>query len=64
MTDLLEEIARADEDQIETLLKAVISRYSELYPDWVVSTISIQKTGDKNEQLDNIIRLLQKMKHR
>lgn len=62
MLDLVEGIAQANGDEIDTLLKAVLRRYAELFPDWEVSTISLEKSSDRNEQLDRIIVMLQKMK--
>jgi hypothetical protein len=60
--DLIKEIAKADEFEIEALLKAVLQRYAELFPDWEISTISIEKSSDRNEQLDRMIALLQQLK--
>ncbi len=62
MFDLVEEIEKADEMELDSLLKAVLRRYAVLFPDWEVSTISLQKSCDRNEQLDRIIELLQNMK--
>ncbi|MBR4016453.1 MAG: hypothetical protein IKK11_01395 [Oscillospiraceae bacterium] len=62
MVDLVEEIENADEILLDSLLKAVLRRYAVLFPDWEVSTISLQKSHDQNEQLDRIIQLLQNMK--
>ena len=62
MFDLVQEIAKADEVEIEILLKAVLQRYTVLFPDWELSTISLQKSFDKNEQIDRIIEMLQNMK--
>ena len=62
MFDLVQEIAKADEVEIENLLKAVLQRYTVLFPDWELSTISLQKSFDKNEQIDRIIEMLQNMK--
>lgn len=62
MIDLIEYIAQADGIEIEKLLKAVLQRYAVLFPDWEVSTISLQKSIDRNEQLDRVIAMLQKMK--
>lgn len=63
MQDLLKKIAQADKTEIEPLLKAVLKRYAELYPDWEMSTISLLKTSDRNEQLSSAIALLEQMKH-
>ena len=62
MTDLCERIAQANDVEIEQLLKAVLHRYSELFPDWDVRTISLHRSSDHNEQLDNFITMLEKMK--
>lgn len=62
MYDLMMEIARADDAEIKRLLKAVLQRYSVLFPDWEVSTISLRKSSDRNAQLDQMIEILQKMK--
>ena len=62
MSEAAEEIARADGFEIERLLRAVLQRYAELFPDWEVNTVSIQKTADRNEQIDRMIAMLQNMK--
>ena len=63
MLALYDEIARADSVEIENLLDAVLRRYEALFPDWEISTFSVQKSTDRNEQLDRIIAMLQKMKN-
>ena len=62
MLNLVEGIARSDKAQIEKLLKAVLQRYAQLFPDYEVSTISLKKGTDRNQQIDQIIALLQQMK--
>ena len=62
MENLIAQIGRADGAQIEKLLNAVLQRYGELYPDWEVSTVTVEKTQNRSEQLDRIIALLEKMK--
>ena len=62
MLDLVEEIAQADGVEIEKLLKAVLQRYAVLFPDWELSTVSLRKSADRNEQLDRMIAVLEKMK--
>ena len=62
MLGLLTEIKCADEIAIEEILNAVPHRYAELFPDWEVITISLQRSQDRNEQLDRIIAMLQNMK--
>ena len=62
MVDLVEEIAQANEIEVGKLLEAVLKRYAVLFPDWEISTVSLEKSSDRNEQLDRMIALLQKMK--
>ena len=62
MVDLLEEIARTDGVEIEKVLRAVLDRYAVLYPDWDVTTFSLQKSDDRNEQIDRIIAIMQSFK--
>ena len=63
MSGLVEKIAQADEAEIGLLLKAVLQRYAVLFPDWELNTISLQKSADRNAQLDRMIAVLQKMKN-
>lgn len=62
MYNLMESISQANATEIEDIMKAVLQRYSALYPDWEISTISIRKESDRNEQLDSMIHTLQSMK--
>ena len=62
MFELIEKIEQANENEIAVFLKAVLERYAELFPDWEVSTVSLQKSSDRNAQLDRMIAVLQKMK--
>lgn len=62
MFDLVEEIARVDEGEIEKLLKAVLQRYAVLFPDCEISTISLQKGSGRKEELDRMIAALEQMK--
>ena len=60
--ELLDKIASADAETAEQVLKAVLARYAQLYPGWEISTFSLEKTGDRNQQIDNMILLLENMK--
>lgn len=62
MEEVIARIMQASDAELEPLLKAVLQRYAEVFPDWVVSTISYCKSEDKNEQFDSAIRLLEHMK--
>ena len=60
--NLVEEIAQAEGFEIEKLLKAVLQRYTELFPDWQLNTICLPKNSGRNEMIDRIIAILQNMK--
>ena len=62
MENLLDGIRKAKKEEIGELVKAALDRYRELYPDWEVITVAIEKNRNRNEQLDRIIALLEKMK--
>ena len=64
MEGLLKRISAANEDEVEVLLKAVLARYGQLYPDWEISTISVRRDRDRAKQLDNTIRMLEQMKQK
>jgi hypothetical protein len=63
MHDLLAGIAQSNEAEISDLLQAVIRRYAQLFPQWELGTISIEKSGDRNAQIDQMILVLQSMKN-
>lgn len=62
MEAIVERITRASPTETEHLLKAVQNRYHALYPDWELYILSLEKSADRNEQLDRIIHMLQNMK--
>lgn len=62
MINLIHAIEKIGRSEIEEVLKVVLHRYEELYPDWEVSLVSIQKSVDRNAQINNIINMLQRMK--
>ena len=64
LTDVLDYIAGASNMEIPQILDEVLFRYKVLYPDWSLSVVSIEKKGDKKEQLDQMIALLEKMKEK
>ncbi len=57
-----EYIKNAKPEELEDILKAVLARYGQVYPDWEVTVISLEKAEDRTEQLDRIIAMLEKMK--
>lgn len=62
MEELLDRINKVDEGQIQQVLDAVLARYTELYPQWAVSVISVLRNADRNLQIDQMIRLLESIK--
>jgi len=58
----LEMIQNAGPDEMSDLILAVQSRYNELFPDWDLSFYTLERKMDKNEQLDAIIALMEKLK--
>ena len=62
MEQLLQEIRQTDADALEPLLNAVLARYSELFPEWEICTVSVHKESDRVAQLDSMISILEKLK--
>ena len=62
MKTLTEQIAQLRDTEIGDVLSAVVLRYGELFPDWEISTISLKKSEDRNQQIDRMIQLLMQMK--
>ena len=62
MNKLLEMIKQVSTDNISTVLQAVIKRYEELLPGWDIAVFTIEKRGDRTEQINGIIRLLESAK--
>ena len=60
--DMIERIKNAKPEEIQEILMAVLARYRELYPGWDINVLSLEKSEDRNEQLDRTIQLLEKMK--
>ena len=59
---MIDQIKKAKPEELNDILLAVLARYREVFPDWEISTVSIEKAADKNEQLDRIIATLETMK--
>ena len=62
MTKTIQEISQARDFEIEEMMTALLKRYRELYPDWEVSVISLEKKDDRNRQIDEVIQFLEKLK--
>ena len=59
---ILEQIHNAKPEEMNDILLSVQRRYRELFPEWEVHILSLEKAVDKNEQIDAAIALLEKMK--
>ena len=61
---MIDQIKKAKPEELNDILLAVMARYREVYPDWELITVSLEKAVDKNEQLDRMIGLLENMKEK
>ncbi len=55
-------ILNADATDLEAIVRAVETRYCQLFPNWEVSFVSLEKGKDRSQQLERIIELLMQMK--
>ena len=55
-------ISSMGKDEISKVLDHVLFCYSELFPQWSVSILSVDKREDTIAQIDETIALLQKLK--
>lgn len=55
MDTIMTQIHKADSDQIYLLLEAVHERFRVLFPDWEISTVTIEKSGNQNEDINRIL---------
>ena len=64
MESVLEKIRQADGSELDYYLHAVVDRYHLLCPDKEMTVFVLDKEGDQNTQLDNIIAFMQRLKNR
>lgn len=62
MEEILAYIETVDECQIEELLEAVLRRYAVIHPQWELSTFSVRRESDRNEQINKMICMLETIK--
>ena len=60
--ELLEKIKRLESEEIQDVLQALVERHRQLYPDWDINIVSLEKKRSRNDQLDEMITLLESMK--
>ena len=61
---MIDQIKQAKPEELNDILLAVMERYRDVYPDWELITISLEKAVDNNSQLDQIIAMLEAMKEK
>lgn len=62
MRELIAAIEQVDEGQIGDVLNAVLRRYKDLFPEWEVSTVSVKKNEDREEQINQMVQMLLRLK--
>ena len=55
MSELIRLVSDATAEEMNDLYFAVKKRYGELFPDWEIIMISLEKCRDHNAQIDNMI---------
>jgi len=56
------QVVRAERNEIDPMLRSVLKRYSELYPEWELSLISMDRRENPEEQIDGIIAMLNELR--
>ena len=59
-----EKIKNAKPEEISDILLAAQKRYKELFPDWELHILTLEKAVDKKEQIDRLIAVMEGMKER
>ena len=59
---IFHEISQAKPEELNDILLAVLARYREVFPEWEMITLSLEKAADKKEQLERIIAAQEKLK--
>lgn len=62
MDETIEKLGKATVDELDLFLKAVLQRYGERYLDWEICTLSLQKSEDRNTQLDRLINMINNLR--
>lgn len=62
MQGLIARIQQASQDEIVDIFEAAKERYQELFPDWEINVFSLEKSGDRNDQIDRTIQMLEALK--
>ena len=62
MCDLVDLVRHADEHLINDLIQALAQRFEEMSPDYELLIFSVEKKRSFNEQADEFIAFMQKLK--
>ena len=62
MADIFERIDHLTEFEICDVVEAVIDKYRSLFPDWEIVLVSISKKQNRTDQIDSLIKLMEKLK--
>ncbi len=57
-------ILKAKGKALERIQRALVTRYAQIYPGWEIYYISIEKSQDRNEQIDQVIEFLNRLKEK
>lgn len=62
MDSWTEMVFAADGEQLHRMLEDVLERYAELYPQWEVHMVSLERSCSRAEQIDRMIELLRALR--
>lgn len=62
MNELITRITTLSADEINIVLDAMMNRYGVLYPDWEIQIIAIEKEDNRDEQLNRMISIIERLK--
>ena len=62
--DIYDLISEADAKKLPHILDHLLFCYKAHYPDWEMTVVTVNKCGNKNEQLNSIIAMLENMKEK
>ncbi len=55
-------IQTASPEELDSILKAVVERYRQVFPQWEISVITVEKTRNPNDQINEVIGALEQLK--
>ncbi len=64
LDDLAPAILSADAVDLEDVMSLVRQRYSQLFPQWEIYMVSVEKVRDRMEYIDRMIAVLESLKNK